>query len=144
MNYIAFKLKICRLDGLLVSTRKECNEAMQKAMKESGKKGEDLSLVRQQYLHDMGEIEDGIRELWQERLSSILNRLKIPHPSLGDNSMWADNYFGMPIWTDRAIYEMQKTIRRERHERAEMFFKWVTALTGLGGVAIGVIAIIKG
>jgi len=41
-----------------------------------------------------------------------------------------------------AAAELRAAIRKEQRERSELFFKWLSGLTGLVGAAIGLIALL--
>jgi hypothetical protein len=47
------------------------------------------------------------------------------------------------ILTEKGKHEVVKAIRQEKKERSERPFKWMTLTIGLGGMLMGLIAVLK-
>jgi len=92
-------------------------------------------------------IDEERRLLTQTRLLRKARRLLIPTPQFNEDK-WEESNFkvGMHLLTEKAIYELISEIRKAQKLRQELWLSWlplVTAITGLIGAAIGLLALIN-
>jgi hypothetical protein len=69
--------------------------------------------------------------------------IEVPHPSPPD---WREAEFHLHrvYLTETSIFKLRAAIRTERKERSELARSWLSSITGLIGVLIGLLAIILG
>lgn len=77
------------------------------------------------------------------RLIAEAERLMVPLPDLNDPATWnEDRQWG--DFSREAMADLRSRIRKERQEASQHFFSWISALTGLGGVIVAIIALLIG
>ena len=91
-------------------------------------------------------IDEELRRLTQRRLLRKARRFFIPTPPFNEDN-WEEPIatVGMPFLTERATYELISEIHKAQKVRQELWLAWlplVTAITGLIGTAIGLLALI--
>lgn len=77
------------------------------------------------------------------RLFVMAERLMVPLPDMNDPKTWNDDR----RWGDlsrTAMADLRSRIRRERTEASQFAMGWLSALTGLGGVLVAIIALLAG
>ena len=91
-------------------------------------------------------VDEDRRRLTQRRLLRKARRFFIPTPPLNEDN-WEGPIatVGMPFLTEKATYELISEIHKAQKVRQELWLAWlplVTAITGLIGTAIGLLALI--
>ena len=105
--------------------------------------------IHEMAAHDLYEfdmVNDDIRLLQTRQLIEEAERFYIPLPSAEEQWLEPFTRFGKKYLHPVAYTELLAKVRAEKKERWEVFLRIVpliTALTGLLGVAIGVISILK-
>jgi 23S rRNA G2069 N7-methylase RlmK/C1962 C5-methylase RlmI len=116
---------------------------IRKAKEEKKPEDETNKLVRA-LIQELDEINDLITELQSDVLISRAERLGVVVPPHRDG----DERWQLSVHTERlmlssaGMQELRSAIRTERKERSELFRSWLTSLTGLIGVLIGLLAVI--
>jgi hypothetical protein len=85
---------------------------------------------------------DEISRLHTIHLWGQANRLIVPIPAPGDKTAWEDRTDDLYL-TPKGINDLRAAIRAEKKQRREAVLMWVpaiSALTGLAGAAIGLVA----
>jgi hypothetical protein len=95
---------------------------------------------------ELAEIEDDIHQLLSTYLISEAERHFVPIPKFEFSSgKWERSRVSdRDRLTENGIRELRSAIRAERKEGSELARSWLTGLTGLIGVLIGLLAIILG
>ena len=102
--------------------------------------------------HDIwAETDAFIDYLHTHYLFSELDKLRLPRPQLTEENWTGGPPLGNVEWlTKPAILELREAIRKERKERSEITRLWlgtfapiISALTGLVGAAIGLLAFLS-
>lgn len=76
-------------------------------------------------------------------IEDIARKLDVPIPTYGDQAMWHRIFpYGQAL-TQKGRAHVRQAIRKERREIWEPFLRYLTILTGLGGVIIGIISMLK-
>jgi hypothetical protein len=95
--------------------------------------------------HDL-QIDDDISQLTSDYLQREAERLLLPVPkfSTGSNE-WEKSAF-TERWrlTQATMHGLRSAIRAEKKERSELARAWLSGLTGVIGVLIGLLAVILG
>ncbi|WP_160115824.1 hypothetical protein [Bosea lathyri] len=107
---------------------------------------EKLGELHGQQAFEEQEYVDQIDQIHSERLTRRAMRLRVPLPTDQDN--WSrSNWNGRSSLTDAAFHNLRGAVRKEALEQRASWEWWlktlgtaVTALTGLGGVVIGILA----
>jgi hypothetical protein len=89
-------------------------------------------------------VDEAIYILMTDYLTDAAEKLmiEIPHPSPPE---WAKSDIHSRVYlTPPAINKVRAAIRTERKERSELARSWLSSITGLIGVLIGLLAIILG
>lgn len=121
------------------------HDRMLKQAHKEGKPHDEIERMQHQRYTDDIEFEGEIAELWTRHLLRRIGWYHLPYPN-GDD--WAEER--QPFYhhhlTREAIVRVRREIRAEQKELWERRARWlplVTALTGLLGTVIGVIAAFK-
>ena len=111
--------------------------------KKRGAKQEEIDILTHEYWTLDDQYQEDISSLVTQRLLRKAWKLMLPTPDRGDESMWERCKFSnRSNLTEKGIAELRATIRREQKETREIYIPWLTALAGLFGVIIGLLAII--
>ena len=91
-------------------------------------------------------IEDNTKQLLSTYYESEAERLGllVPPFDLGDDDWEQSDISGRRRLSRAAILKLRSAIRTEKKERSELFRAWLTSITGLIGVLIGLAAVILG
>ena len=96
------------------------------------------------------EAQDHIDLIHTHYLLSQLDKLRLPRPKFTDDNWVGSKWINHEFLSTTAIVEVRDAIRKERKERSEITRLWlgsivpiVSALAGLLGVVIGLVAILK-
>jgi hypothetical protein len=97
-------------------------------------------------IHENESIDDEIADLLSHYLFSLGEQYRIPLPPPDiDNINWQmSKYTGTYRLTNDAILKLRVALRTEQKDRSEIPLRWLTGLTGLIGVLIGLAAVILG
>ena len=88
-------------------------------------------------------IEEDIDYLLSSYLSAEAQKLRLVVPGSENGWHWSKRRHHY-LLTPAAMQALRSAIRIEKKEKSELAFKWLTGLTGLIGVLIGLLAIILG
>lgn len=106
---------------------------------------EQIAALTSDYRFEDDIIEDEINMMISRYWISKAQHLFLPTPSKEDPTMWseASNMPDRKVLTHEGITKIRSQVRAERKEQMEMCLPWLTALTGLIGVLIGLVAILR-
>ena len=86
-------------------------------------------------------LEEDIDYLISSYLSAKAQKLRLVMPESENNWQWSKHRRHY-LLTPAAMQALRSAIRAEKKENSELAFRWLTAITGLIGVLIGLLAII--
>jgi hypothetical protein len=92
---------------------------------------------------DIEPFEEDIENLIYWYLSVQAQKLRLLLPESSDSWQWS-KHRGHFMLKPAEVQKLRSAIRAERKERSELAFRWLTGITGLIGVLIGLLAIILG
>ncbi len=142
LDKMKYRRQMNKLNNEIKDIDKHFSNQIKKARKE-GNKEEDAIAIIQEGSFECLLIQHEKDILTTSYLTGLANKLIIPLPNK-DSDNWkehASHY--RTLLTDKGIYDLRGRIRREQKERSEVFLRWIMALTGIGGVLIGLISTIK-
>ncbi len=139
-NYLRFRWKLRNMERWQRKTSASYSKDMAAARKRGATRDELQEIMG--LAHDEDRTYDtDIYGLHTRYLLAEAHRLIVPVPSWEDGESW-DEGFSNNL-TKKGINDLRAAIRAEKKVRREQVLMWVpaaTALTGLAGAAIGVIA----
>ncbi len=147
MNGLIFQYRLRRLRASKRSVTREYRRKYEEAKKIGETEASD---ALEQTIHnremELSLIDDEISQLVTSRLLSLAEDNLIPTPPLNfvsPNAAWEQSILKRHYHlTTAAAADLRAAIRKEQRERSELFFKWLSGLTGLVGAAIGLIALL--
>lgn len=100
------------------------------------------------YYCEMSDAYQDRRVLITNNYRRLIEGLSMPMPDPADPKLWEDVESGITQQSERCLTEAGEhaaisIIRDARKDRREAITAWCTALTGLGGTAIGVLSMLK-
>ena len=119
-----------------------------KTLRDEGKSSEEIEadIQADEYFESL-DVDESSRFRQQQRLTLQAQGRSVPLPPLGP-PYWDE---GQPqtvaayrLMTEEGLYKLKCDIRRDKEESWALRLKVATALTGLIGVSIGLISILKG
>lgn len=137
-RWIAEQKQIREISSEQITWAAEFERRLAKARADGTK---DLHALEDQFNFELGQYEDGIREIETKRLVRAARRLSVPimhGPTHWDVSVWTMSRLLSP----HGYHELRKAVRDERAARRTEVISWLSALTGLGGVIVGILALI--
>jgi hypothetical protein len=84
----------------------------------------------------------GIAKLQGNRLLAETERLMLPPPDYADDATWHDGESRWGALSRETIAHLRSRLRREQHEASQTKIAWLSAVTGLGGVIVAIIALL--
>jgi hypothetical protein len=105
---------------------------------------EKLEEIEAEEIMEMTLLDDDISELVTRRLLALAeDNLISPPPFDANGEAWQQSHISARYYlSEQAAMDLRTTIRRERREQSELAFRWIAAITGLGGVLIGLVALL--
>jgi hypothetical protein len=150
-DWLRYRYELARLERLKRKTTRSYDRALNDAADNHKMDEAEALLCKEE--HEIAPLNDLVAKLVSDRLIAQGKKYLIPVPMedlnirLGktESENWKVSLRTYQRYlTPSAIVALRSTIRAERKERTELAFRWLTALTGLIGVLIGLLAIILG
>ena len=144
-DWLHYRYQLTLLQRKKRQTQRYFAKALNKARKEQ-KSVDDLQGLGAEETHELDFIDDDIHHLISNYVRSEAEKHFVPVPRFNlvdgkwERSEVSDRY----RLTQECIKELRSAIRAERKESSELARSWLTGLTGLIGVLIGLLAIILG
>ena len=144
LNGLQYRIQLSRLQAnkrrIIKTHRKLINQAKEQ------KKPNPFELEK--LFHDerfeVEEVDDDIWDLQMQYLSKQAEQYLLPKPEFKKVSEWIESKFtGRWRLSPGALAKLRTAIRQEQKERREFWTTLITLSIGLGGVLIGVIALLK-
>lgn len=100
------------------------------------------------YYCEMSDLHQDRRLLITNNYRRLIEGLSMPMPDPADPKLWEDVESGITQQNERCLTKAGEhaaisIIREAKKYRRETITSWCTALTGLGGTAIGVLSMLK-
>lgn len=138
ISYLKYRWKLFELNRKI----DEIESSYKKNLKTA--KGEDYQRLVSEEGSEVAPISEEIESLKTSYYHRLANKHLVPMPEYQNKDFWENRNYGYGrILTSKGLWEIKKLIYQDKREKREGFITWVTALTGLGGVIIGLIAILK-
>ena len=141
--YLKNKKEIYKLNKAIDKLSKKHTKELREARKNKVQQ-DTIYEMRNFHSHEYFEYYDEIRAIKTNILRRKANKYNIPMPDYSDDEVWCTNMYGERYLEQEAEYKLSKQIRQDFKERLEIWIPIITALTGLIGVFIGLIAVIAG
>lgn len=110
----------------------------------SNAKDEEKDSIRSEAGSALEPINVKINCLKSGRLCNIANRLTVPIPEIQNKTFWESSYYTSSYYlTTEGINEVRKRIRQERKDCCDLMLPWITAIVGILGALIGLVAVFK-
>jgi hypothetical protein len=145
IDWLPYRYKLFRLQIERRKTQQFYSNAYRKA-KQQNKGRQELDDIGAEEQHFVETVDDEIAQLQSRYLKSKAEKLFLPVPefSLKSEKWERSDVSGRYRLTRAAMLELRSAIRAERKESSELARSWLTGLTGLVGVLIGLLAVILG
>ena len=143
MNYLTYRWKLWRLQLDLEKVEAAYGEDFKKARAKSPNYA-DWQEVYSLYRLEQDNVVFLVRTLQGAWLASRANQLVIPGLDWQNPDHTEDLSNGANVMTVAALAELRARIRKEELERSQHIFNWLGAATGLGGVVVAILALMKG
>lgn len=143
MNRLTYRIELKKLERKLSKESKALGIAIAAAKKEGMSEQEALASYSLEYQL----ISEKIDFLKSRYLISKANKLSLPVPTAyakENEDYWErSQYDGKYYLSEKGYHSLQAAIRKEQKERLEVIIPIITAITGLIGVVIGLVAVFK-
>ena len=137
-NRLKYKLALSKLNRKCEKIRKEYDKIKAKA------KREEWEALHSEEGSQIVPILEKIALLKTRYFCQIADSLLVPLPDRSNKEFWEELHYehGRSL-TDKGIWKVKEYIREDKRQRRECFLCWITLLTGLIGVLIGLVAVLK-
>lgn len=144
MNFIEYLFRLRRFQAKLDELQLTYREDLDRIAKEQGTQSFEWNSLYGEFRLEESNVVSLIRTVQTTWLGARANQLLIPSVDWQNPGNVEELANGSTVATVAALADLRARIRKEEHESSQRALGWIAALTGLGGVFVAALALLKG